>query len=144
MTAIKLIPLLLALSACSTMGGSSSSCKPGQMDENQRPCWVNQLPPEGVRVSGYKNVVKPWDTMTELHNQAIADLKRLSSASVIQNSSVTKETIDRSGNISINHRATIMTDITVDQKSSTISTQIIDDYQDPYTHKIYLWVIEDK
>ena len=108
---ISLTLAVLSLSACSTMGSGSASCAPGQFDANQRPCWVNKLPPRGVRVSGAKNVVKPWDTMAELHNRAIADLKRLSSASVIQNSSVVKETIDRSGNISINHSATIVTDV---------------------------------
>lgn len=134
----------LGLTACSTVGGGIASCAPGQFDANQRPCWVNKLPPLGVSVSGPKNVVKPWETMTELHNRAIADLKRLSSASVIQNSSVVKETIDRSGNISINHSSTIVTDVTIDQESSSISTQIIDHYRDPYTQDIWLWVVEAK
>lgn len=132
----------LALSACSTTGGSTASCQPGQRDANQRPCWVNKTPPRGVRVSGAKNVVRPWDTMTELHNRAIADLKRLSSASVIQRSSVIKETIDKNNAININHSSVVVTDITIDQENSSISTQIVDDYQDPSTHKLYLWVVD--
>lgn len=138
--------LLPALSGCVTHGSSYAAplaaCKPGKLDTNKRPCWVNQRPDKGVVVSGAKNAAQPWKTNEHLHNQAIAELQRISGVNIRQASEVKKEVTDHAGNISQRSSSTVTTDITTDQEMSKISTQIIDEYQDPITQKVYLWVIK--
>ena len=74
---------------------------------------------------------------------AIATLKRSSSASVKQTSKVFKEIVDENGNVDINRSQAILSEILIDEESSTISTKIVAQYYDPAIQKQYLWVVEN-
>ncbi len=134
------------LTACTDNIRSQRECDARVFDINGRPCWVNQLPKEGVVVSSARHVI-PANTDKALFDRAIEQL----SASVIglevaRDSIVNKHTTVNKNGVADNSSVISFTVISSAKKgqSQHIKASVKDQWSDGVTQKKYLWVILEK
>lgn len=123
-----------------------SSC--GGMQKKQsdlcgdRPCWVVNSPKEGIVVS-MADHVDPNKTREVLFNKALVELAAESEGfNVSQDSIVKKNVVNRNGNMSETAQVVTLANVNTGGGETRIQAKIKGQWKDPYTRKLYLWVVK--
>ena len=142
---VSIVLSVCLLSSCaSSSGWSRGSCSVGKFDANGQPCWVNNKPTDGVVLSMSQHV-DPNKTREVLFKKALIELAAISGVEVSEDSIVKKKTTV-TGNDNVSARAQVVSLATVKtaKGSVTVKAKVRDEWTNPTSRKLYLWVVPVK
>jgi len=144
----RVVSLLFYVQLASLLVTVLSACSSQPVTDNEycgdRPCWVVHTPRQGVVVSMSEHVDSA-KTREVLFNKALVELAAASEGfNVSQDSLVKKTVISSNGESQQQAQVISLANVNTGGGELRVRAKIRDQWREPGTGKLYLWVIRDE